>query len=138
MKGFTLIEIELALLTLSLGVLGVLGLYSLGFRESGLAREEVRAVAAAEGVMSRIVASLSDTNLSWRVWRNVSSSGDLSDLPNGPSCFADLPSGWASDLVLTSDDPSRIGIALRVSSKKGTLPSAPLFYSEVRFQGRTP
>lgn len=138
MKGFTLIEVELSLLTLTMGVLGVVGLYSLGFRESGFAREEMRATEAAEGVMSRVVSALTDTNLSWRVWQDISSSGDLSTLPDGGTYLADVPPGWASRLTITADDPARVCVGVRVSPREGTLNSAPLFYTEVRFQGRTP
>lgn len=138
MKGFTLIEVELSLLTLSMGVLGVISLYSLGFRESGFAREEMRATAAAEGAMSRIVSTLSDTNLSWRVWQDIASSGDLSGLADGAACFSDVPPGWASRLTVTKGDPTRLCVGVRVSPREGTLDSAPLFYTEVRFQGRTP
>lgn len=138
MKGFTLIEVELSLLTLSMGVLGVVSLYSLGFRESGFAREELRATAAAEGAMSRIVSTLSDTNLSWRVWQDIASSGDLSGLADGAACFSDVPPGWASRLTVTKGDPARLCVGVRVSPREGTLDSAPLFYTEVRFQGRTP
>lgn len=138
MKGFTLIEVELSLLTLSMGVLGVVSLYSLGFRESGFAREEMRATAAAEGAMSRIVSTLSDTNLSWRVWQDVASSGDITALPDGASCLADVSPDWASRLTVTADDPARLCVGVRVSPRVGTLDSAPLFYTEVRFQGRTP
>lgn len=138
MKGFTLIEVELSLLTLSMGVLGVVGLYSLGFRESGFAREDMRATEAAEGVMSRVVSALTDTNLSWRVWQDVSSTGDLSSLPEGSSCLTDVPPGWSTRLTVTADEPARLNIGVRVSPREGTLDSAPLFYTEVRFQGRTP
>lgn len=138
MRGFTLIEVELSLLTLSMGVLCVVGLYSLGFRESRFAREELRTVAVAEGVMSRVVSALSDTNLSWRAWQEVSSSGDLSVLPDGTACLTDVPSGWASHLTVTSGDPARLCVGVRVSPREGTLDSAPLYYTEVRFQGRTP
>lgn len=138
MKGFTLIEVELSLLTLTMGVLGVVGLYSLGFRESGFAREEMRATEAAEGVMSRVVSALTDTNLSWRVWQDISSSGDLSTLPDGGTYLVDVPPGWASRLTITADDPARVCVGVRISPREGTLNSAPLFYTEVRFQGRTP
>lgn len=138
MRGFTLIEVELSLLTLSMGVLGVVGLYSLGLRESGFAREEMRATEAAEGVMSRVVSSLTDTNLSWRVWRNISSAGDLSALPEGDACLADVPPGWFSRLTITADDPARLCVGVRVAPREGALDAAPLFYTEVRFQGRSP
>lgn len=138
MRGFTLIEVELSLLTLTMGVLGVVGLYSLGFRENRFADEEIRAAAAAEGAMSRVVSALTDTNLSWRVWQNIAASGDLAALPDGAEYFVDLPQGWVSQLTVTPGDPARLCVGVRVAPRKGTLDSSALFYTEVRFQGKTP
>lgn len=136
MKGFTLIEVELSLMVLSLGVLAVVGLYPLGLRESTAAREDVRVVAASESVMSQVVSMLSDTNLSWATWKEIAASGDLSSLPKGEDVLADVPPGWASRLRITACDSARIGIAVKVSPRRAALDSAPLFYSEIRFQGR--
>lgn len=134
MRGFTLIEVELSIFVVAMGVLGVAGLYPLGFRESRFAREELVAVAAAEGAMSRAVSALSNTNLAWSAWQEVAQSGDLSALDD--ALLADLPAGWASRLTVTAGEPARLCVGVRVSPLPGTLDSAPLFYSEVRFQGR--
>lgn len=135
MRGFTLIEVELSLLVLAMGVLAAVGLYPLGFRESAAAKNDIRAVAAAEGTMSRVVAALSDTNLAWNVWKEVAASGDVSALPSGGDVLADVPQGWASRVRVVDCGEARICVAVKVSPRIGTLESAPLFYSEVRFQG---
>lgn len=136
MKGFTLIEVELSLLVFSMGALAMIGLYPLGFRESMAARDDLRAVAASESIMSRVVSALSDTNLTWRVWKEVAGSGDVSRLPGGAEMLAEVPSGWRSRVLLTADEPSRVGISVSVAPRVAALKSAPRFYSEVRFQGR--
>ena len=87
--------------------------------------------------MSRVVASLLDTNLTWSAWKEIAESGDVTALANGGDILADVPPGWASRLTVTSGDPSRLCVGVRVSRREALLPSAPLFYTEVRFQGRT-
>lgn len=132
-RAFTLIEVELALFVFSVGVLAMVGLYPLGFRESRSAREEVVAGAAAEGTLSRIVSSLSDTNLTWSAWKEIRASGEVSSLKG---VFADVPAGYHTKVTLMEGDASRICIGVRVARNATALVSAPLYYSEVRFQGR--
>ena len=47
-KAFTLMEVNLAIMIMAGGILSVLGLYSLGYRENRQSREDVAAAAYAE------------------------------------------------------------------------------------------
>ena len=49
-RAFTLIEVNLAIFIMAGGVLAMISLYSLGFRESRQSREDVAAAALAESV----------------------------------------------------------------------------------------
>ena len=69
--GFTLIEVNLAILVMGLGVLGLVALFSLGYRESRQSLEDVRSVAVAEANMNQLVAALSSTNLTWSTWKSI-------------------------------------------------------------------
>lgn len=64
-KAFTLLEINLAIMIMAGGILSILGLYGLGFRENRQSREDVTATAYADAVMSPLVMALSSTNLTW-------------------------------------------------------------------------
>ena len=70
-RAFTLIEINLAMLIMAGGVLAVVGLYSLGFRENRQGRDDVSAAAFADAVMSPLVMALSATNLTWSTFNQL-------------------------------------------------------------------
>lgn len=69
-KAFTLIEVTLAMLIMSGGILSIVGLYSFGFRENGQSREDVASAALADAVISPLVMAISATNLQWNSFRN--------------------------------------------------------------------
>ena len=64
-RAFTLIEVNLAMLVMAGGVLSLVGLYSLGFRENSQSREDVAATAMADSVINPLVIALSATNVTW-------------------------------------------------------------------------
>lgn len=70
-RGFTLIEVNLAMLIMATGVLVMCGLYSLGFRESRQSVEDVAAVSFADTYLGPLVQGLSATNLEWSSWIQI-------------------------------------------------------------------
>ena len=56
-KAFTLIEVNLAIFIMAGGVLAMISLYSLGFRESRQSREDVASAALADSVLKPLIAS---------------------------------------------------------------------------------
>ena len=69
--GFTLIEVNLAIFIMAGGVLAMISLYSLGFRESRQSLEDVASAALAETVLNPLVVALSDRQLKWSEWRSL-------------------------------------------------------------------
>ena len=69
-KAFTLIEVNLAMMIMAMGVLSIVGLYAFGYRESAQSREDVEATALADQVISPLVMAISHTNMKWSVFRN--------------------------------------------------------------------
>ena len=67
--AFTLMEVNLAILIMAVGVLTMTSLYPLGFRESEAAHEDVRAAVVAEEVLGKLSAALSSRNITWEKWR---------------------------------------------------------------------
>ena len=102
-KAFTLMEVNLAILIMAGGILSILGLYSLGYRENRQSREDVVSAAYADAVMSPLVMALSATNLKWSVFDQIE---------NYPSSGGSDYQGWKAYLDeesgLVEDDPTKL------------------------------
>ena len=83
-KAFTLMEVNLAVMVMAFGVLGLISLYSLGYRENSQSREDVEAAALADGNLNALVTMLSSTNMTWSAWSSIGT------LPAG----GERTSGW--------------------------------------------
>ena len=166
-RAFTLIEVNLAMFIMAGGILSVIGLYSLGYRESRQSREDVASAAFADAVLAPIEMALSSTNLPWSVFSSLGDrpssdgwgdyidynkgfvsanpatkakavydyiKGKVGDMPAWPS---DAAGGLEAGLVLLHEEGSPVAtLAFRAVKNRGELLSAPLYYTEVRFQGR--
>lgn len=99
-RAFTLIEVNLAIFIMAGGVLAMISLYSLGFRESRQSREDVASAAMADSILNPLVVALSSRNLTWSQWRSLPfknlSSGEESG-SGGSARIQVLPNdGWLS------------------------------------------
>ncbi len=70
-KAFTLMEINLAIMIMAGGILAILGLYSLGYRENRQSRDDVASAAYAEAIVSQLVVALSSTNITWETFNKL-------------------------------------------------------------------
>jgi len=86
-RGFTLIEITLALGVLATGVLSIVGLYAFGYRESQQSREDIGAAAIADIIFSQLSAAVSNPELTWAEFdalpEEADEAGDWGDYLNG-------------------------------------------------------
>jgi len=87
-KAFTLLEVNLAMFVMAMGVLSMIALYPLGFREADQSREDVAAAAYCESVMNSLAAALTATNIPWSRWQS---------LGNDQATFPDK--GWSDYFV---------------------------------------
>lgn len=188
--AFTLMEVNLAIFIMAVGVLTMTVLYPLGFRESEQSRDDVRAAVVADEVLGKLSAALSSPNITWENWRkNVGAAVEESNQGGaGEGWFsyfkklgedkyvvrdrgsvnshaqkvfttlADAVSGatqkptwenfenkfahglvvqWGKRIVDGDDRPdySRVSISFRMSRRPGALMTAPIYYTEVHFQG---
>lgn len=182
--AFTLMEVNLAIFIMAVGVLAMTSLYPLGFRESQQSREDVRAAIVANEVLGQLTAVLSSRNITWDEWhgaveqavaatpnawldyfdynRNVVRSRSAVDglargafeplanlskngKPTNP--FSDdkyaygLVVQWGRRLEavgsksVASEDHSRVVISFRMARRLNGLMAAPIYYTEVHFQG---
>ena len=67
-SAFTLVEVNLAIFIMATGVLAMVSLYSLGFRESQQSRDDVAATGYADAFLAPLVSALSATNVTWSAW----------------------------------------------------------------------
>jgi len=70
-KAFTLIEVNLAMLIMAGGILALVGLYALGFRENAQSIEDVNGAAFADAVISEATKVLSQTDLKWTEFNSL-------------------------------------------------------------------
>ena len=70
-RGFTLMEVNLAMFVMAVGTLGLVSLYSFGYRENQQSIEDVRAASVAEVNMNALIAALSSTNMTWSQWNSI-------------------------------------------------------------------
>ena len=61
--AFTLMEVNLAVFIMAVGVLAMASLYPLGFRESQQSRDDVHAAITANEVLGQLSAALSSRNI---------------------------------------------------------------------------
>lgn len=87
-RAFTLIEVNLAIFIMAGGVLAMISLYSLGFRESRQSREDVASAALAETVLNPLVVALSDSKLKWSEWRGLNLKNVTSGISAGDGSSA--------------------------------------------------
>ncbi len=188
--AFTLMEVNLAIFIMAVGVLAMTSLYPLGFRESEQSRDDVHAAVVADEVLGKLSAALSSRNIKWRDWKsaidnavNTSNQGgsgngwfsyfssrgrDSYVVMKDPTSHAHavfdalaracqgatekptwerdsnhnkyahgLVVQWGKRIVngVAQDDYSRVSISFRLSRRAGALMTAPLYYTEVHFQG---
>ena len=70
-SGFTLVEVNLAIFIMSVGVLSMCGLYALGYRENRQSEEDVYATAYADSYLAPLVAGLSSPRMKWSEWIKI-------------------------------------------------------------------
>ena len=192
--AFTLMEVNLAIFIMAVGVLAMTALYPLGFRESEQSRDDVRAAVVADEVLGQLTAALSSRNITWDGWKKevgravstcnrggagngwfsyfsphgsgsyvVKNRGDVNN--HASEVFKDLARAcqdatkvptwspnpkyahglvvqWGKRIIATSpnqskdqDDHSRVSIGFRMARRAGALMSAPIYYTEIHFQG---
>lgn len=69
--GFSLMEVNMAVFVMAIGILGMVALFPLGLREGVQARADLKQAMFADHALNQIVAVLSQTNMTWNVWRSL-------------------------------------------------------------------
>ena len=69
--GFSLMEVNTAVFVMAIGILDMVALFPLGLREGVQARADLKQAMFADHALNQIVAVLSQTNMTWTVWKNL-------------------------------------------------------------------
>jgi prepilin-type N-terminal cleavage/methylation domain-containing protein len=88
-NGFSLVEVTLALLVISVGMLSLFSLFPAGLRENILSRADLRQAAFAEYVFSRLEARAGEIAGDWDKWDNTGPFTD--ELASAKKIFTDDP-----------------------------------------------
>lgn len=179
-------EVNLAVFVMATGIMAMVSLYPLGFRESEQSLEDVAGAAVADEILNPLAAGLSATNMTWSAWKGICGgdgvcpnggweayfvssnfknppksksginsqaqqvlskiAGAIPALPGGAQVVTSPPDGLCYALVASEgtlmngsgaeeEDKQRIILCLRIAKRPGQIMSAPVYYTEVRFQG---
>jgi len=63
-------EVNLAIFIMAVGLLAMVALYPLAYRESRQSKDDVKAAAAADCVLNMLTGALSSRNIEWKDWVN--------------------------------------------------------------------
>ena len=63
-------EVNLAIFIMAVGLLAMVALYPLAYRESRQSKDDVKAAAAADCILNTLSAALSSRNIEWKDWVN--------------------------------------------------------------------
>ena len=98
-RGFTLLEVNLAVFVMATGILTISALYSLGFRENRQSVEDVAGAAWAEAYLSPLIQGLSATNMPWSAWTEIGDEPSTSATRNRSVADGVWPrAGWCAYL----------------------------------------
>ena len=86
-KAFTLMEVNLAMMVMAVGTLGLVSLYTFGYRENRQSVEDVKATGVAEKILGSLELALSSTKIKWSEWKA---------LPQLLPAGSELSGGWAA------------------------------------------
>jgi len=68
--GFSLMEINMAIFVMAVGILGLVALYPLGLRESTQGQADIKQSMFADYFLNQAIALASRTNITWTDWQN--------------------------------------------------------------------
>ena len=69
--GFSLMEVNMAVFVMAIGILGMVALFPLGLREGVQARADLKQSMFADHALNQLVAILSQTNMTWQIWEDL-------------------------------------------------------------------
>jgi len=145
--GFSLMEVNMAVFVLSVGILSMIVLYPLGLRESMQGQADIKQTMFADYVLNQAVGIASQTNITWTQWQSVANLSE-GQWPSFIQNDLDVPS-WTDapqlgdrydvTCALVPGMSDRLmGIMIQstdLTKNYDNYTNNPIFYAEVMFQG---
>jgi len=152
--GFSLIEVNMAVFVVAVGVLSMCVLFPLGLRESTQGQADLKQAMFADYVLNQAVAAASQTNIPWSSWRAVTKLGG-NDRVNMDNSTPDFIRDYVNKPPMTGMKDTQYKIAcclvpgasdkimgimvqstdLKKISEYNQFSNNTVFYAEVMFQG---
>jgi len=156
--GFSLIEVNMAIFIVAVGIMSMVVLYPLGLRESSQGAADLKQSMFADYVLNQVVALASQTNIPWSRWQaeipkidnypNVKGGPDQS-LPSWIQDNLNVPGDWqnmagryrVTCCLVPGASDKIMGVMVQSSdlvktvSQYSQFSNNPTYYAEVMFQG---
>ena len=116
-RAFTLLEVNLAILVMAVGILGMCGLYSLGFQENRQSKEDVAASALAGADLAPLVQALSSREMTWTQWKSLGKKISQEDSRKMGGVSGILPDNGWGDYVTVSHNRYKVKDGARGKAK---------------------
>ena len=149
--GFSLMEVNIAVFVMAVGILSLVVLYPLGLRESTQGQADLKQAMFADYLLNQAVAAASQTNVPWTQWRAVPKSTEsLQDsLPRfmednmqlaGPGSIREEDHFRIACCIMPGFSDKLMGILVQSTELEkvkeyNQYSNNPVFYAEVMFQG---
>ena len=153
--GFSLMEVNMAVFVMAVGILSMVALYPLGLRESVQGQQDLTQSMFADYLLNQAVAAASMTNFPWSQWKNVPSIASLDQSGITASQTDNRPPFMTARMRQANDWPSDryriiccrgaggsdriMGIMVRSTEIEGedvrNYTNNPVYYAEAYFQG---
>lgn len=125
--GFTLMEVNLAVFIMAAGVLAMVSLYPLGYRENQQSLDDVRSAAYADAVFNQVTGALSSRKLTWDEWmecvRGAVQQTNAGQKDGGWAKFCDRSKGYQVKKKAEINSISK-QVFSRLTSKAGSVAGA--------------
>lgn len=149
--GFSLMEVNMAVFVMAVGILSMIALYPLGLRESTQGQADLKQSMLAEYMLNQAVGIASQKEITWSEWKNVVTP-NYREFPkfNGKSLHAP---GWSDApndnqyRMICGGVPNTSGKIMGIMVQSTDLTdftdynqysNNPIYYAEVMFQGKPP
>ena len=153
-NGFSLVEVNMAIFVMAMGILSMAVLFPLGLRESNQGFADLKQASLADYLLNQAVAAAQLPDVKWSEWQRIpwlesksdNSGVNLKDLPPFIEDKMDYPEGSSERYVIRCCRPAgfsgrRMAFFVQSTEMKNLTSynqysNNPVFYAEAYFRGR--